>query len=101
MQTIHNYGSTVQALEELKNKGYNIDFNVEFDEMVKNADQYIIDFLYHYEGESNPSDESSVYGVRNRQTGVKGVLVAGNLSFLEGKKRQIILDLEMRSRESE
>lgn len=98
MKTIHNYETTVQALDELKGKGYSVDFNIEFDELVENASSYIIDLVYHYEGESNPSDDNYVYGIRNKETGRKGVFVTGNLSFLEGKKRQIILDLEMNSR---
>lgn len=98
MKTIHNYETTVQALNELKQKGYTVDFNVEFDDLVENASSYIIDFVYHYEGESNPSDDNYVYGIRNKHTDRKGVFVTGNLSFLEGKKRQIILDLEMKSR---
>lgn len=98
MKTIHNYKTASVALEELNKEGYTVDYNVEFDELVQNADQYIIDIAYHYEGESNPSDDNYIYGIRNKNSGTKGVFVTGNLAFLEGKKRQIILDLEMKSR---
>ncbi|MBE8712238.1 hypothetical protein [Sphingobacterium hungaricum] len=100
MKTIFNYDTPSVALDKLKAKGYEIDFNVEFDHLVESADDYTIDYLYRYEGASDPGDESTVYGIRNEKTEDKGVLVAGNLSFLEGKKRDIILQMELRARNS-
>lgn len=99
MKTEHNYKTASIALEELKEKGYDTDFNVEFEKLHEKADEYTIDISYHYEGESNPSDDNYIYGIRNKNTGEKGVFVTGNLAFLEGKKREIILNLEMKSKE--
>ena len=96
MDTSHNYATTTEALKDLEKKGYTVDYNVEFDGLVKNASDYEIDHLYRYEGQSDPADESSVYGIRNTVNDEKGIFVAGNLSLIEGKKRDIILDLEMR-----
>ncbi|MBD1421788.1 hypothetical protein [Sphingobacterium chuzhouense] len=96
METKHNYETTDVALARLKEMGYTIDFNVEFDEILEDADNYQIDHLYRYEGASNPDDESTVYGISNSNNGKKGVFVAGNLSLIEGKKRDIILALEIR-----
>jgi|SRR5690606_38980197 len=96
METKHNYETTDVALAKLKEMGYTIDFNVEFDEILKDADNYRIDHLYRYEGASNPDDESTVYGISNIDNGKRGVFVAGNLSLIEGKKRDIILGLEIK-----
>ncbi|NGM65244.1 hypothetical protein [Sphingobacterium sp. SGR-19] len=96
METKHNYETTDVALARLKEMGYTIDFNVEFDEILEDADNYQIDYLYRYEGASNPDDESTVYGISNSNNGKKGVFVAGNLSLIEGKKRDIILALEIK-----
>ena len=101
METIFNYESAAIALEKLAEKGYTIDFNEDFDELFQSSDDYTIDFVYRYEGASDPGDESSVYGLRNTVTGTKGVFVAGNLSLIEGKKRDIILSLELRSRKEQ
>lgn len=98
METIFNYDSAAVALMKLKEKGYTVDFNDDFDEIFKSSEDYTIDYLYRYEGASDPGDESSVYGLRNTITGRKGVFVAGNLSLIEGRKRDIILNLELRSR---
>ncbi|WP_437917780.1 hypothetical protein [Sphingobacterium sp. LRF_L2] len=100
MGTTHNYETTDVALAKLHLLGYVIDFNVEFDEIANDADHYQIDHLYRYEGDSNPDDESTVYGISNLKNGKKGVFVAGNLSIIEGKKRDIILNLEIKYRKS-
>lgn len=100
METKYDYLSVTAALEELKEKGYEKDYNIDFDELFYNADDYIIDYLFRYEGQTNPSDESTVYGLRNQRTGEKGVFVVGNLSLIEGKKREIIINLEFRSKSS-
>ena len=82
METIFNYDSAAVALEKLREKGYVIDFNEDFDELFQSSEDYTIDFLYHYEGASDPGDESTVYGLRNTVSGKKGVFVAGNLSLI-------------------
>lgn len=99
METIFNYDSASIALNKLREKGYNIDFNTEFDLLAHSSDNFTIDYLYRYEGATDPSDESSVYGVRNIETGEKGVFVVGDLSLIEGRKRDIIVNLEIRSKQ--
>ena len=98
MKTKYDYESTSIALEELNNLGYTKDFNIDFDELLFYAEEYVIDYLYRYEGNTNPSDESTVYGLRNEIKGTKGVFVVGDLSLVEGKKREIIINLEIRSK---
>ena len=98
METKYDYQSAAVALEELKNLGYEHDLNIDFDEVFFNAEDYIIDFLYRYEGITDPSDESTVYGLRNQRSGKKGVFVVGDLSMVEGKKREIIINLEIKSK---
>ncbi|HCR53326.1 MAG TPA: hypothetical protein DIW27_02825, partial [Cytophagales bacterium] len=39
-------------------------------------DQFEIIEVYRYEGETDPADEATVYGIESK-TGVKGVLVTG------------------------
>lgn len=98
METIFNYESASVALNKLTELGYLIDFNMNFDPLVETADNFKIDYLYRYEGATDPSDESTVYGIRNILTGDKGVFVVGDLSLIEGRKRDIIVNLEMRSK---
>ena len=99
METKHKYETADVALEKLKAMGYTTDYNVAFDEISAEAENYQVDHLYRYEGESNPDDESTVYGISNPVNGKKGVFVAGNLSFIEGRKRDIIIALEIKSKQ--
>jgi len=85
MERMHGYSSASVALEKLSDMGYTIDYNIEFDDLLADADQFKIDYLFRYEGASDPDDESTVYGI-SRNSGEKGVFVAGNLSLIEGKK---------------
>lgn len=98
METKYDYLTTAAALEELKELGYDKDFNIDFDELLFYAEDYVIDYLYRYEGITDPGDESTVYGLRNEKSGTKGVFVVGNLSLVEGKKRDIIINLEIKSK---
>jgi len=100
MDKTFKYATVTEALDNLSNNGYSIDYNVEFEGLVGDTAIYEIDVLYRYEGDTDPADESSVYGIRNTQTGEKGVFVAGNLSLIEGKKRDVILDLEMKYKQN-
>lgn len=99
METVYNYSNAQIALNELKDKGYTIDYNIRFDEIEADAEHFVIDYLYRYEGMSNPSDESSVYGIKHINGDRKGVFVAGNLSFIEGRKRDIIIALEIKGKQ--
>lgn len=98
METKYDYQSASVALDELNENGYNHDFNIDFEDLYMSAEEYVIDYLYRYEGATNPSDESTVYGLRNQETGLKGVFVVGDLSLIEGKKRDIIINLEIKSK---
>lgn len=98
METKYDYLTVSAALEELKKHGYEKDFNINFDELHASPEDFVIDYLYRYEGITNPSDESTVYGLRNQMTDDKGVFVVGDLSLIEGKKRDILINLEIKSK---
>ena len=76
-----NYQSLVDALEDLKLRGYTNDFNLRPQCMECTALQLQLhpeDFeileVYRFEGMSNPDDNSVVYAIKSRD-GLKGVLV--------------------------
>ena len=95
----YRYKSASLALEELKELGYTIDYNIEKEQIKNNPDLFDITYIYRYEGASYPGDESSVYGIVNEQTGDKGVYVAGNLSLADDVD-QFLIDLEIKRRNS-
>lgn len=74
------YDTLVQALNDLKQRGYTYDFNLNNDcvtctekELSLSPNDFNIVETYRFEGDTNPSDES-VYAIEAKE-GVKGVLV--------------------------
>jgi|SRR5690606_31010561 len=96
----YHYATTERALEELKEKGFDKDYNAESEIVVNNPEAFEIIYIYRYEGMSNPDDESTVYGIKH-SNGEKGVFVAGNLSFNEDDAARVLLDLEIKGRKEE
>jgi hypothetical protein len=76
-----HYESVSVAINELKKKGFDIDFNLKENQVVCHMCQFdpsdleIVE-IYRYEGNSDPSDEAIVYALESKD-GMKGLLVNG------------------------
>jgi hypothetical protein len=73
------YGTVSEAMNNLRQKGFDQDFSLEGNQLVSGNQRYDADELkvavtYRYEGQSDPGDEATVYGIET-DTGVKGILV--------------------------
>ena len=101
-----NYKSVVDALADLKNRGYKENFrreptfiySIESDMSIESdlwiaPDQFNIDEFYHFNGNLSPEAERVVYAISSN-TGIKGTLVdecgvyAENMSFEMAQKLQ-------------
>nr|WP_322626160.1 hypothetical protein [uncultured Flavobacterium sp.] len=71
---IYHYATVSKALQDLNEKGYTTDFNIEEERIVNHQEDFTIEHIYRYEGESDPGDEATVYGI-SATTGEKGVYV--------------------------
>jgi hypothetical protein len=79
-----SYGTLSETMDGLKKDGYTIDFNLH-DECIVchqnniklSPDEFEIDKVYRFEGESNPADEAVLYALSSQKFGVKGLLVNG------------------------
>lgn len=93
-----DYNSLVDALDDLRKRGYQADFATETVclycgdlDMRLNPEEFNIDEVYRFEEDSNPDDNSILYAISS-STGVKGTLVdsygvySENLSFEMAKK---------------
>ena len=67
------------VLETLKKRGYTIDFNQKpmLDELNQNAQQYHIEKIYRFEGETDPQDEAALLSISKKDGSMKGYLVNG------------------------
>jgi hypothetical protein len=78
------YGTLSETINGLKEEGYTLDFNIRESCLVclqnntsLSTDDFAIDKVYRFEGESNPDDESILYAISSSNSGVKGLLVNG------------------------
>lgn len=76
MKPIYHYTTVSEALNDLNEMGFTYDFNIHENEIVTNPHQHEVKHIYRYEGDSDPSDEAVVYGIKS-SSGKKGVFVAG------------------------
>jgi hypothetical protein len=79
-----SYGTLSETLNGLIQAGYLLDFNSKDDcfvchqtNTILSPDDFEIDKVYRFEGESNPADESIVYAISSSTFNVKGTLVNG------------------------
>ncbi len=99
MSKMYHYASVSKALEDLKEKGFTVDFNINDQDLIQNPSHYEIQHIYRYEGESNPDDEATVYGILST-TGQKGVFVAGYAANSDNDAAKVLLDLTIKDRNS-
>jgi hypothetical protein len=81
MKQQFHYATVTEAIEQLKQQGFTLDFNLKENQLIVGkqaypADEFEIVDLYRYEGPSDPADEATVYALANA-SGLKGVLVSG------------------------
>lgn len=81
MEKKFHYETVSEAINELRERGFIIDFNLEENSIVShsekfNTDDFEIIEVYRYEGNSDPADEATVYGIQSK-SGFRGILVTG------------------------
>jgi hypothetical protein len=75
------YDTVTEAVEGLRKRGYNLDFNLAENCLVCQHDRIDMkDFeiveVHRFEGNSDPGDEAVVYAIESNR-GHKGILVSG------------------------
>ena len=97
---MYHYTTVTKALEELKDKGFTVDFNIQENRIVNSPDDFQIEHVYRYEGESDPGDEATVCGIKS-STGEKGVFVAGLSAFTDNTAAMVLNELTIKGRQEE
>lgn len=94
-----HYQTLVEALEDLKTRGYVNDFNLQSTcvecsdlDLRLHPQDFEIREVYRFEGMSNPDDNSVVYAIESN-TGVKGVLVDAYGVYSEALSPEMIARL--------
>jgi len=97
---MYHYATVSKALQELAEKGYTIDYNLQEDRIKANYKDFEIMEIYRYEGESDPGDEATVYGIQSKD-GQKGVFVAGSGAFEENSAAKLLDTMSIQGRSQE
>lgn len=73
-----------EVLNNLKSKGYTVDFNLDDNCLVCHSnslkihpEDFVVDKHYRFEGMSDPADEAIVYAISSTKHDIKGTLVDG------------------------
>jgi hypothetical protein len=97
MSNIYHYASVSKALDDLSEMGFTFDFNLHEEDIIKNPHRYEIAHIYRYEGDSNPDDEATVYGIKS-SSGKKGVFVAGFAANSENDAARVLHEISIKGR---
>ena len=100
MDRAMHYNTVTEAIEQLRLKGFTLDFNMEENVLSTTSEKFppenleIVD-VYRYEGDSDPGDEASVYALEST-SGVKGILVTGYGISAEGDSAGLLKKMKRR-----
>ena len=98
MTRMYHYATVSKALDQLNEKGFTYDFNLNEADIVKNPQNYEIVHIYRYEGDTNPDDEATVYGIKSIKNGKKGVFVAGFSANSDNEAAKVLIDISIKGR---
>ena len=97
---MYHYATVSKALEELKEKGFTVDFNIQETKIINNPNDFEIVHIYRYEGESDPGDEATVFGIKST-AGEKGVYVAGLSATADNSAAMVLTDLAIKGKDEQ
>lgn len=97
---MYHYATVSKALKELKEKGFTIDFNIQESKIINNPNDFEIVHIYRYDGQTDPGDEATVFGIKSR-TGEKGVFVAGLAAFADKSAAMVLNELNIKGHKDE
>lgn len=98
---MYNYETVSEAVNELKKRGFTLDFNLQENCLVCNAGKFEVnDFeiveVYRFEGNTDPSDEAVVYAIQSMDKIKQGVLVSGYGISAEGISAEMAQKLSIK-----
>jgi len=96
------YDTLLDALNDLKQRGYTIDFNLAFDHVKCDEtgvclvpSQFEITEYYRFEGISDPDDSSVIFAIESKDGTMKGVMVSGYGMYSEALSEEMLQKLKV------
>lgn len=97
-----DYNNLVDALQDLKARGYTNDFNLKLQCLECSAlnlqlqpEDFKINEMYRFEGDSTPDDNSVLYAIESID-GIKGVLVDAYGTYAEAISPEMAMKLRQK-----
>lgn len=97
------YVTLTDKLNELRKEGYVEDFNLQQnslecgkDQIKISPDDFKVDRIFRFEGDSNPSDSSILYAISSERNQVKGVLVNAYGIYSESLTDELVKKLTLK-----
>ena len=95
--------TVTEVITKLRKDGYVEDFNLQQNCLqCRDAhysvfhDEFVIDKVYRFEGESDPGDEATVYAISCPKYGIKGVLVNGAGIYTDAMTDEMLDSLKIK-----
>ena len=95
-----SYDNLIDALKDLRNRGYSLDFNLHgqsnkllVNEIEIHPEHFKINEIYRFEGMSNPDDSSVLYAIESKY-GTKGVLVDSYGMYAESFTPEMVIKIK-------
>ena len=99
---MYTYDTVVDAINDLKKRGYTIDFNIAFDKLICSEKKHILDpsdfeitETYRFEGNTDPGDEDVVYAVEAKEGKLKGIITSAFGMYAETASTDMLKKLSM------
>ncbi|MEJ0034371.1 MAG: phosphoribosylpyrophosphate synthetase [Bacteroidota bacterium] len=97
------YADLVEAIKDLKARGYTLDFNLEKDRIVCNDEnvdchphEFEVDEYHRFEGMSSTDDNSIIYAIAT-DDGQKGILISSYGVYEDGTMDSLIQKLTIKN----
>ncbi len=97
-----SYDTVTEAVNDLKERGFNVNFNLAFDKLIclednfcLNPNEFEIVEVHRFEGATNPSDEDVVYAVESKDERIKGVVTSAFGLYADPVSNEMIQILSM------
>ncbi len=94
--------TVTEVIAHLRKEGYLQDFNLQQNCLVCSDggysvfhNEFVIDKVYRFEGDSDPADEATVYAISSPKYGIKGILVNGAGIYTDGLTDEMLDTLQM------
>ena len=97
------YDTVTEAVNDLIQRGYTANFGVDDDyifcdekDISLNPDEFMIDEVHRFEGDTDPADETIVYAVSSIDHNIKGILVNAYGLYSDSFSNHMIEKLKLR-----